>query len=113
MKQVIAIIQPHMLQKTERALHDLPHFPGFTLMRAKGRGRGHGRDHAFQATDWDLEEHDKVALLILCSDQLAPAVVGVIMENAHTGLRGDGMIAVSDLVDVVRIRSGERGKNAI
>lgn len=49
MKQITAIIQPHMLSRVEHALHELPHFPGFTLQRAKGHGRGRAAGHAYLA----------------------------------------------------------------
>lgn len=113
MKQIIAIIQPHMLNKVEHALHALPHFPGFTLLRAKGRARGRASGHAFAATEWDLFEHDKVALFIVSSDQLAPQIVDAIEKNAHTGLASDGVIVVTEAVEVVRIRTGERGDDAV
>lgn len=113
MKQITAIIQPHMLAKVEHALHALPHFPGFTLLRAKGHSRGRAAGHAFHPAEWDLDEHDKVALLILCSDSLAPLIVEAIRQNAHTGLPGDGVIAVCEAIEVVRIRTGERGDDAV
>lgn len=113
MKQILAVIQPHMLPKVEHALHALPHFPGFTLLHAQGRGRGRGQGHAYRPTVWDLDSHDKAVLLILASDGLALQIVETIRQNAHTGLAGDGVIAVSELVEVVRIRTGERGDDAI
>lgn len=112
MKQIIAVIQPHMLNKVEHALHALPHFPGFTLLRAKGHGRGRASGHAWHPTEWDLDEHDKVALLIVSSNALAPQIVEAIRQNAHTGLPGDGLIVVTDASEIVRIRSGERGDDA-
>ena len=111
MKQITAIIQPHMLTRVDHALHALPHFPGFTLLRAKGRGRGPGHTHA--PAEWNLNEHDKLALFIVCSDELAPQIVEAICMAAHTGLPGDGLIAVCEAVDVVRIRTGERGDDAV
>ena len=113
MKQIIAVIQPHMLGKVERALHALPRFPGFTLLRAKGQARGRAPGHAFQATEWDLDERDKISLLIVSSDELAPQIVDAIEHNAHTGLPGDGIIVVSEASEVVRIRTGERGQDAV
>ena len=113
MKQIIAVIQPHMLNKVEHALHALPHFPGFTLLRAKGHGRGRAPGHAWQPTEWDLDEHGKVALFVVSSDELAPQIVEAICSNAHTGLAGDGIITVSEATEVVRIRTGERGIDAI
>ncbi|MGH8727953.1 MAG: P-II family nitrogen regulator [Burkholderiales bacterium] len=113
MKQINAVIQPHMLSKVEHALHALPHFPGFTLLGAKGHGRGRAAGHAYHPTEWELDTHDKVALFILCSDELAPQVVEAIQRNARTGLPGDGIIAVCEAIEVVRIRTGERGENAV
>ena len=113
MKQITAIIQPHMLTKVEHALHALPHFPGFTVLRAKGHSRGCAPGHAFLSTEWDLFEHDKVALFIVSSDELAPMIVEAIRQNAHTGLPGDGVIVVTEAVEVVRIHSGEHGDDAV
>ena len=113
MKQITAIIQPHMLGKVEHALHALPHFPGFTLLRAKGHSRGRAAGHAYHPTEWDLHEHNKVALFILCSDEFAPLIVDAIRQSAHTGLPGDGIIAMCEATEVVRIRTGERGDDAV
>jgi nitrogen regulatory protein P-II 1 len=113
MKQITAIIQPHMLSNVEHSLHELPHFPGFTLLRAKGHGRGRAAGHAYHPTQWDMDAHDKVALLILCSDALAPLIVDAIRIAAHTGLPGDGVIAVCEATEVVRIGTGERGDDAV
>ena len=113
MKQITAIFQPHMLSKVEHALHELPHFPGFTLLRAKGQGRGRDAGHAYHAAEWDMDAHDKLMMLILVSDQLAPMIVETISRSAHTGLPGDGLIAVSEVAQIVRIGTGEHGENAI
>jgi nitrogen regulatory protein P-II 1 len=112
MKQITAIIQPHMLGNVEHALHALPLFPGFTLLRVKGHGRGRAAGHAYHPTEWDMDTQDKVALFILCSDELAPLIVEAIRLGAHTGLPGDGIIAVCAATEVVRIRTGERGDSA-
>ena len=113
MKQINAIIQPHMLIKVEHALHALPHFPGFTLLRGKGHSRVPASDQAHHPIEWDLDEHDKIMLLILCADELAEQIVEVIRNNAHTGLPGDGLIWVCDVNQVTRIRTGECGKDAV
>lgn len=113
MKQITAIIQPHMLGEVERALHALPHFPGFTLLRAKGHSRGRAAGHAYHTTEWDMDAHDKVALLVFCTQSLAPLIVDAIRKSAHTGLPGDGVIAVCEADEVLRIGSGERGDDAV
>ena len=113
MKQIIAVIQPHMLSKVEHALHALPRFPGFTLLHAEGHSRGRAAGHAWKAVEGDLDTHDKVMLLIVSSDELAPRIVEIIRLNAHTGLAGDGIITVSEAVEVVRIRTGESDDAAV
>ncbi len=113
MKQITAVIQPHMLSKVEHALHALPHCPGFTLLSAKGHGRGRAPGHAYHATERDMELRAKVVLLILCSDAFAPSIVEAILRHAHTGLPGDGIVAVCDAGEVVRIDTGERGDAAV
>lgn len=113
MKQIVAIIQPHLVSKVEHALYQLPHFPGFTVLKAKGHGRGRATGHGFRPLPWDWDEHDKALLTIWCSDDLAPEVVDTIRRNAHTGLPGDGVIAVSELADVVRIGTDEHGNAAV
>jgi len=113
MKQINAIIQPHILGKVERALHALPHFPGFTLLRVKGHARSTVAAHTHPLIEWDLDEHDKILLLILSSDELAPQIIEVIQHNAHTGLPGDGLVWESDVNQIIRIRTGECGKNAV
>ena len=112
MKQITAVIQPHMLPKVEHALHALPESPGFTLLRAKGHGR-RPPGHVPRPTGWDFEEHDHVALIVLCSDEHAPHVVEAIRQSAHTGLSGDGIIAVCEALEVVHIGTGERGDAAV
>ena len=63
--------------------------------------------------EWDMDEHDKLVLLILCSDRLAPQIIETIRRSAHTGLPGDGLIAVSEVAQVIRIRTGEHGEDAV
>lgn len=113
MKQITAFIQPHMLSKVAHALHELPHFPGFTLLRAKGHGRGRAPGYAYQPTESDMDLHDKVVLFVLCSDSLASLTVETIRRSAHTGLPGDGVIAVCEVSEVVRIGTGARGEDAV
>lgn len=113
MKQITAVIRPHMLQKVEHALHGLEHFPGFTLLRGKGAGRGRAAGHAYRASEHDLHEHDRAILLIACADALAPKIVEAIQHAARTGHPGDGIVTVVDAVAVLRIRTGECGDAAV
>lgn len=115
MKQIIAVIRPHQLDKVEEALHQLEHFPGFTLMQANGHARGAGLHHSYVSStaDWLPHAHERLVLLMFCGDTLAQSVVDVISSASRTGNPGDGMIAVTNLDSIVRIRTGERSEDAV
>lgn len=113
MKQIIAIIRPHMVQKVEHALQGLEHFPGFTTLRVTGRSRGRAPGHHYQPTEWDIDESDHTMLVTVCADELAAQIVDTVRASARTGLPGDGLIVVTDVVEVVRIRTDEHGVAAL
>ena len=112
MKQIIAIVRPGVVEKVEHALHALEHFPGFTLVRVKGESRGRAAGHVYAPAEWNIEEHDNAMLLILCSDEVAPQAAQAIRQAARTGRPGDGVIAISEVAQVLRIGSDERGDAA-
>ena len=113
MKQIIAIVQPHRLEQIEQALYVLKYLPGFTIFPARGHPRGQGLHHAFSSTEWNPDAHNRLVLMMFCADEQAQPIIEAIRAAAHTGNPGDGLIAVSDLEDVLRIRSGERGNAAL
>lgn len=113
MKQVTAIIRPHRLEAVEAALAALPHLPGFTVFGATGHARGHGPAHRFVADEWNPGAHDALVLLILCTDEDAPAIVAAVTDAARTGHPGDGIVGVAELAAAVRIRTGERDAAAL
>ncbi len=113
MKEIKAIIQPHMLSKVVRALHELPHFPGLTLSDARGQGRGRGAGGAFKITEDDIDYHRKVILEVVCADDLAANIAETIRQAAHTGNKGDGIIIISEPREVIRIRTGEKQEQAV
>lgn len=113
MKQIIAIVRPNMLERVEHALHAVEHFAGITMLRVKGRSRGRAPGHHYQPSEWDIGRHDRELLLLVCADDLAPQLVRTIRDAAQTGLPGDGLIVVSEVSEVVRIRSDERGESAV
>lgn len=113
MKEIRAIIQPHMISKVVRALHELPHFPGLTVFEARGQGRGRGAGGAFKITEDNLDYHRKTVVAIVCADELSVAITETIQQAAHTGHAGDGLITVTDLADVMRIRTGEKQQQAV
>jgi len=113
MKEIKAIIQPHMLTKVMDALHAVPHFPGATVSDCQGQGRGRGRGGHFEATQETVFFAKKVKLEVFCSDSVCDELVKVIETAAHTGNPGDGIIMVADLDRVVRIRTGEAQDKAV
>ncbi len=113
MKQITAIIRPHRLDEVEAALHEQPHLPGFTILPSLGHPRGHGNDHRYAGDEWNPDSHQQMVLLVFCADEDAADIVNAIAKAAHTGLSGDGIIGVTELLDVVRIRTGERANLAL
>ncbi|TAJ96825.1 MAG: P-II family nitrogen regulator [Candidatus Manganitrophaceae bacterium] len=113
MKEIKAIIHPHMVHKVVHALEALEHFPGFTLLDAQGQGRGRGTGGAYVVTEEDIGYHRKSVLVVVCSGELVEAIVETIRSAAHTGHKGDGIITVGELGQVVRIRSGEKNDLAV
>lgn len=112
MKEIKAIIQPHMLDKVMTALHSLPHFPGVTVSDCHGQGRGRGPGGHYQPGPRDVFFAKQVKLEIFCDDAICDDLVETIRRHAHTGNPGDGIIMVADLPRVVRIRTGEEQQNA-
>ena len=113
MKQITAIIQPHMLEKVEHALTELKHFPGFTVLRGQGESRGREPGHAHHATEWGLGGHNHAVLIIVSPDDLVPLITDTIKHHARTGLPGDGLITITPIDEVVRIRTEEHGDTAL
>lgn len=113
MKEIKAILQPHIVSRVVRALHELPHFPGLTLSDARGQGRGRGAGGSFKLTEDDIEYHRKVIMEVVCNDDLAAGIAETIRQLAHTGNKSDGIILISELCEVIRIRTGEKQQHAV
>jgi nitrogen regulatory protein P-II 1 len=113
MKQITAIIRPHRLDAVEAALHALPHFPGFTVFPAFGHPRGHGHEHRFSDDEWKPDSHRQLTLIVFCASADAPGIVEAVVRAARTGNTGDGIVGITELIDVVRIRTGERADTAV
>lgn len=114
MKEIKAIIQPFMLSKVVNALKELQGLPGMTVdTSVRGFGKGRAGEAANRIVDDMVEYVPKAKLEIVVPDELADAVVSTIQKAAHTGNPGDGKIFVYDVQEIVKIRTGERGENAI
>lgn len=106
MKQITALIKPHMEGKVVSALHELPEFPGFTVIeRVHGQGRGRGAGGSFVATEMNLTFQVHAMLVVVCRDELVEELCRVIIKSAHTGHKGDGIVWVVDAFDFARIGS--------
>ena len=113
MKEIKAIIRPHMLHKVMEALHALPHFPGVTISDCQGQGRGRGSGERYEPTEESIYFAKMTKLEMFCSDETCNDLVERIRNAASTGRPDDGLIAVIDLARVISIRSGEEQEKAV
>ncbi len=112
MKLIVAWIQPHALTRVEHALLHLHKFPGMSVSEVRGFGQGK-RTQRHTAMEQLTEFTGKVRLEIAALDEEADAIVEAIASAAHSGRRGDGKILVVPVESAVRIRTGDRGAQAI
>lgn len=113
MKEIKAIIRPHILSKVMEALHALPHFPGVTVSDCQGQGRGRGTGGRYEATEETIYFAKMTKLELFCEDGICDQIVDTIRRAAHTGSPDDGLIAVVDLSRILSIRTGDEQEQAI
>lgn len=112
MKRIEAIIKPFKLDEVKEALSDVG-ITGMTITEVKGFGRTGGRKEVYRGSAYVVDFVPKVRVEVIASDDLVATVVDAVERSARTGTIGDGKIFVSDVLDVVRIRTGERGEEAV
>ncbi|MBI3583941.1 MAG: P-II family nitrogen regulator [Nitrospinae bacterium] len=112
MKKIEAIIKPFKLDEVKDELNKVG-VQGITVSEVKGFGRQKGHTELYRGAEYVVDFLPKVKLEIIVTDDVAEKVVQTIMNTAKTGRIGDGKIFVSNLEDAIRIRTGERGKDAI
>jgi nitrogen regulatory protein P-II 1 len=112
MKRIEAIIRPSKLDEVKEALAEVG-VHGMTVTEVKGFGRTGGRKEVYRGSAYQVDFVPKVRVDIVMTDDLVHSVLDVIERAAKTGKLGDGKIFVSEIVEVVRIRTGERGGDAI
>jgi nitrogen regulatory protein PII len=112
MKYVWAIIKPFKLDEVKEALSSIG-VQGLTVSEVKGFGRQKGHTELYRGAEYVVDFLPKVKVEIIVSDELAVQVVETIERAARTGRIGDGKIFVMAMEEVVRIRTGERGVNAL
>jgi nitrogen regulatory protein PII len=112
MKKIETIIKPFKLDEVKKALSDMG-ITGMTVLEVKGFGRQKGHTEIYRGAEYVVDFIPKVKIEVAVPAETVPAVVERIVTAARTGKIGDGKIFVYDLEDVVRIRTGERGKDAL
>ena len=112
MKLIIAYITPFKLDEIRDALKEAG-VTGLTASNAQGFGRQAGHTETYRGSEYEVDMVPKVRIEVLVDDTLAPAVISAIERTARTGSIGDGKIAVLPVEDVIRIRTGERGRDAL
>ena len=113
MKEIKAIIQPAMLSRVIEALKEMADLPGVTVSEVKGFGKSRAADATEKIVEDTIEYSKKVKLEIVVPDSRVEDVVRAICSNASTGHAGDGKIFITTVDDVVKIRTGQRGEEAI
>jgi nitrogen regulatory protein P-II 1 len=111
-KKVEAIIRHFKLEDVKHALNECG-VAGMTVSEVRGFGRQKGHSEMYRGTEYKVDFVPKIKIEVVVSDAQLQTVLGTIMRAAQTGQVGDGKIFVSDLADVVRIRTGESGESAI
>lgn len=112
MKLVTAIIKPHQLDEVKEALEAYG-ISGMTISEASGYGRQRGHSEVYRGAEYTVDFVPKVRVEVLIDDLDAGSVIDVILKAAQTGRIGDGKIWSIPVDDVVRVRTGERGHDAL
>jgi nitrogen regulatory protein P-II 1 len=112
MKKIEAIIRHYKLEDVKNALAEQG-VQGMTLTEVRGFGRQKGHTEMYRGTEYAVDFVPKVKIEIVVADSQLTSAVETIMRVAQTGQIGDGKIFVSDLTNVIRIRTGEIGENAL
>jgi len=112
MRKVEAIIKPFKLDEVKEALNEIG-IQGITVSEVKGFGRQKGHTELYRGAEYVVDFIPKIKMEIIVSDDLVAQVVDTIADAAKTGRIGDGKIFVTPIDEVVRIRTGERGEDAL
>jgi len=112
MKRVEAIVRPEKLEAVVAALESIGH-SGMNVTEVRGHGRQKGMKELFRGREYEVRFVPKVKIEIVLSDDAVSRAVETVIAAARTGQIGDGKIFVSDVAEVVRVRTGERGNAAV
>ncbi len=112
MKKIEAIIKPFKLDAIKKALNELG-VQGMTVTEVRGFGRQKGHIEFYRGAEYDINFVPKVKIEMVVPDKIAEEAISVIQEHAKTGDIGDGKIFISNIDEVIRIRTGEKGEAAV
>ena len=112
MKKIEAIIKPFKLDEVKAALHELG-IEGMTVSEVKGVGRQKGHTEIYRGSEYAIDFLPKIKIEIVLPDARINSAVDAIIKSANTGKIGDGKVFVSAIEEAVRIRTEERGENAV
>ena len=112
MKKIEAIIKPFKLEDIKDALEEIG-LTGLTVIEAKGFGRQKGHNELYKGSEYVVDFLPKVKIEIIVDDSLSEKAIDVILKSAFSGKIGDGKIFVSNIQQVLRIRTGEKDSDAV
>ncbi len=112
MKKIEAVIRHFKLEEVKNGLTEQS-INGMTITEVRGFGRQKGHTEMYRGTEYAVDFVPKVKIEVICTEDQVQTVVDVIMESAQTGQIGDGKIFVAELTNVIRIRTGETGSDAL
>jgi nitrogen regulatory protein P-II 1 len=112
LKKIECIIRPHLLDAVRNALQDTG-IVGMTVSEARGFGRQKGHTEAYRGAEYKVDFLPKLKIEVALGEELVEQAIDAVVKTARTGKFGDGKVFVTSLEDVVRIRTGERGRNAL
>jgi nitrogen regulatory protein P-II 1 len=113
MKEIKAIIRPSRLLEVTEELHSIDGLPGVTVSEIRGFGKSRARNAEDKVMYEMVEFIPRIQLEVVVNDEMVDEVVNVIQKYSHTGNTGDGKIFVSTVDEIVKIRTNERGRDAI
>jgi nitrogen regulatory protein P-II 1 len=112
MKKIEAIIKPFKLDEVKEALHEVG-IQGITVIEAKGFGRQKGHTELYRGAEYVVDFLPKVKIEVVIEDSMLDTVVEAVQSAAKTGRIGDGKIFISSIDEAIRIRTGEKGREAV
>lgn len=112
MKLITAVIKPFRMDDVREALTDLG-IQGLTITEVKGFGRQKGHTELYRGAEYVIDFLPKIKIEVAITDDMADRVIETIIKTARTGKVGDGKIFVTELLQVIRVRTGEMGDDAI